>query len=79
MYLITTVKENVVGRGRKAFSLLLGLEREPYQMKETVFVNRSRLTEICIKPGIIFQIIMLPIELVFQTACLASEAKQLVN
>ena len=69
----------MVGRGRKEFSLLLESEREPYQMKETVFVHRSRLNEICIKSVIIFQIIMLPMELVFQTAYLASETKQLVN
>lgn len=69
----------MVDRGRKEFSLLPELEREPYQMKETVFVNRSRLDEICIKSHIIFQIIMLPIELVFQTAYLALETKQLAN
>lgn len=43
-YLIT-MKENVVSGGGKEFSLLFGLEREPYQMEETVFGNRSRLNE----------------------------------
>lgn len=71
-----TGKENLVNMGRKKVFLIFRLEREPYQTEETEsFFSAGRLNEICIKSGIISQIVMLLVELVFLRACLLSDTK----